>query len=313
MLARLAESLYWMGRYMERTEYISRYLKVQYFSTLDAPINYDTFFSLSAIVNITGSTMEVDEDTKEQDVLYEVVFSRENPSSLINTITQFRQNAKTIRPIISNELWESINTFYVFATNYDVEHFKQRGVYEFTNAVSRNSAVFTALLETTMLHDEVWSFIRLGIHLEATLQTTRVVSNKIFDIDILRKSVIQEAEENYQWLITLKIVAGLDMSTRVYKNIPNKSNTIEFLITNTQFPKSVVFNLIQANEFIHLLAKSYGKYEDKDSLEYYASKVCAYYKFMEIKDVESMEEMLDDIIFNIRMLHEKINSKFFEN
>lgn len=313
MLARLAESLYWMGRYMERTEYVSRYLKVQYFSTLDAPIEYDSFFSLSAIINITGSDMEITAETKEQDVLFEVVFNKDNPGSLLNTVNQFRHNAKSIRPIISNELWEHINTFFHYVNNFDVEYFKRQGLYEFTNAVSKNSAVFRALLDGTMLHDDVWSFIRLGVHTEGVIQTTRVISNKLFDISILRKRTIPEAEENYQWLTTLKILAGLDMSRRVYKKVPNKLNTIDFLITNTLFPGSVAYNLRRTHDFIRLLLKSYDKYSDKSSLEYMLAKLSATYRFLEIGEVEDIDKMLDQILLEMGEVHQEINSKFFEN
>lgn len=314
MLARLAENLYWMGRYIERTEYVARYLKVQYFSAQDAPIKYGNDFNLSAIIKITGSKLEVNEDTNEKDVLYDVVFNKANEESLINIVHNIRRNANSIRPIISNELWESINTFFHMVNTYDVEHFKSQGLFDFTNAVIKNCAVFRAFMESTMLHDDVWSFIKLGIHIEGVFQTARVISSKLSDIDGIKKEgVIEPAEESYQWLTTLKILSGLNMSSRIYKNVPERVSTLEFLVTNTQFPQSIAYNLKSAEEVIKSLTRTKNRNVEKHTLEYLIAQLFAKYRFVEIGKTKNINAMLNGIISQIALIHERINSKFFEN
>lgn len=314
MLARLAENLYWMGRYIERTEFVSRYLKVQYFSAQDAPIKYDNEFTFSALLNITGSEMELTEETNEKDVLYEVVFNKENDQALINIVHNIRMNANSIRPIISNELWESINTFFHMVNTYDVEHFKRQGLFEFTNSVMKNCAVFRAFLDSTMLHDDVWSFIKLGLHVEGTVQAARVISSKLYDIEQLKKEgVVEPAEESYQWLITLKILSGLNMSSRLYKKVPERVSTIEFLLNNTQFPQSIAFNLKSAEVLIKSLTRTKNRDAKKHSVEYIIARLFAKYRFVDVEKVENFDTLFTDVITEIGLVHEGINSKFFEN
>ena len=161
MLARLAESLYWVGRYIERAEHIARYLKVQYFSTMDSPVVLDDFFARSSLLKISGSNINLSDKINEPEVLLEVAFNIDNPSSLIDCIIKSRENAKSIRSTISNEVWENVNSFYYFIKDYDQEHYATVGLNDFVNKVLQYASMFKQLVDSTLLHDESWAFCLL--------------------------------------------------------------------------------------------------------------------------------------------------------
>lgn len=312
MLARLAESLYWMGRYLERVEHLARYLKVQYFSTMDAPIELPRFFVSTSLINVAGSEMEIEEDTIDEDILFEVALNTENPNSIISCIIKCRENAQAIRPSISSELWESINSLYHFAKSYDTGIFKNTGLYDFTTKTLSFASMFKALVNGTMLHDESWHFIRLGNHIECTTQINRILSNKVFDIERLSiDHEIKKPLENYQWVTTLIILEGLDVSRKIYKKAPNKTTTSEFLISNTQFTRSLAYNFEYCHHFIKLLSNSESNTYNKNSLEFKCAKLAADYKFIELSNEHNLELFLEETNDKISDLHRLIDQNFF--
>jgi len=311
MLARLAESLYWVGRYIERAEHIARYLKVQYFSTMDSPVVLDDFFARSSLLKISGSNINLSEEINEREVLLEVAFNTDNPSSLIDCIIKSRENAKSIRPTISNEVWENVNSFYYFIKNYDQEHYATVGLNDFVNKVLQYASMFKQLVDSTLLHDESWAFIRLGIHVERSYQITRIMLNKLFDINYINSYNKAPSVENYQWLTTLKIFEGLDMSRRVYNAIPNRQDTCEFLISNTKFPRSIAYNMEHTLHFYKQLTTPSQMLYDRESIEYKIAKLWADYRFVEMQNIGDLQAFLETMLEKIILLNNDISNHFF--
>jgi uncharacterized alpha-E superfamily protein len=119
MLARVANNLFWMGRYIERSEHIARYLRVNYFSSLDAPheLSQSRQFVLKSLMFMVGAPNTSNKDLDEADVLYNIGLNPDKEYSIINCIKMARENANSARDIISTELYEAINKFYHFVLN----------------------------------------------------------------------------------------------------------------------------------------------------------------------------------------------------
>lgn len=315
MLVRLAESLYWMGRYLERLEYLVRYLNVQYFSTMESPINLPDYLVLSSLINVSGSNIENLEGFNEEDILLEVGLNEKNPNSIINCIIRCRENAKAIRPSISNELWESINAFYHFITSYDKHYFKTVGLFDFASKSLSHASMFKALCDSTLLHDEAWYFIKLGQHIESSVQITRILSNKLFDINqILEVNDVSKIPmENYQWVTTLKILEGLDISRKLYHKTTNRTDTFEFAITNVQFTRSLAYNLEKCHYYVRLLTNDKSTDNNKSSIQFKCAKLAASYKFLDISEVEDFETLLYNTNQKLAGLHNDISTTFFLN
>ena len=160
MLSRLADSLYWAGRYVERTEHLSRYLRVQYFTTMDAPMADQKDFILRSILNMAG--IPFGDTVDEEGVLVDVPLNGGNTRSMLFCVTQAKDNALACRSVIWKELWEAINRLYHFVKSYPVDEYKTTHLYHFTTNVQQQTAYIYALLDNTLLHDDTWNFIKLG-------------------------------------------------------------------------------------------------------------------------------------------------------
>jgi uncharacterized alpha-E superfamily protein len=311
MLARVANSLYWMGRYIERTEHLARYLNVQYFSTLDAPMSQNKQFVLRSIMNMVGISYELEQDILEEDVLVSVALDSNNPASIIASVNAGRENARSIRSVISSELWESINKYYHFVQNYPVDIYKTHGLYDFCIQAIQHCAIIRADITNTLIHDDVYACINLGIHLERATQITRILSNKLYDIEFLTLGAENHPIEYYQYTIILKILQAFDMSHRYYKTSPNRASTCEFLIGNKYFTRSIAYNMEQVKEILKSLSQK--KIIVPDSLEFKIGKLANYYKYLEYSEIaDNVQGFLTKTLDEIYKLHLLLEKEYMQ-
>ena len=173
MLARVANNLFWMGRYIERCEHVARYLSVNYFSSLDAPNEQSQSrqFVLHSLLFMVGDTPDdLDAFLDEQEVLYDIGLNPDKEYSILNCVKLARENANSARDLISTELYENINKFYHFVINYSVEDYKKKALYDFTTNVIEHTAILKAKTKTTLLNDEIFSIVKMGVNLERSMK-----------------------------------------------------------------------------------------------------------------------------------------------
>lgn len=313
MLSRQASSLYWIGRYQERTEYLSRFLEVKYFSTMDSTIvDYPNFVLRSIIFMATGNAFKSSDH--DSDILWKVSLDKNSPTSIISYVTSVRENTKGIRNLISNELWEIINKNYHFANNYSGEYLKSRGLYEFTHQVQENASLFQAKLDSTLLHDNVWAFIKLGVYVERAYQITRILINTISDIKALKLENENPTVEYHQWVTTLNVLEALDMTRKIFKRNLQDDIACEFLITNLDFPRSIASSLERCNKIIKKIKNGTETSQlDRSSLIYKSAKLSASIKYLDYQNkVESTDKFLTNTLKEIAKLNEAIQSEFFQ-
>lgn len=315
MLSRVANSLYWMGRYVERSEHLARYLNVQYFSTLDAPMSQNKHFVLKSIMNM-GGIVDKDEDKKlsEEEVLFKVALDKENPYSIISFVRAGRENARSIRSSISAELWESINKYYHFMESYPIDVFQTRGLYDLCFRAIRYCAVIRANMYDTLIHDNVYAMMNLGIHLERAVQITRILSSKLYDIfsiNMALKDQNAKPIENYQWTITLKALEAFDMYHRFYNPPLRQKHICEFLIINPNFPRSIAFNVNEVKNYVNDI--SLQKTRSPDSLEFFIEKNASYYKFLDYSEIsDDLQKFLGETLENMYKINERIQQGYMQ-
>ena len=315
MLARVANSLFWTGRYLERSEYLSRYLKVQYFSTLNSPIVQQREIILSSILSMIGSEKDnfpgAREKVDEQEVLVEVSFNLDNPNSILSSVTNARENARGIRNVLSTELWEVINRYYHFVNDYSIEYYKTRGLYDFTSNVIQNCSIIRSLIDSTLLHDDIWAFIRLGISVEKAAQTLRIISNKLYDVEMLNLNDFDTPLQNYQWMVTLKILETYDMYRHRYRGISNQEHIIMFLLCHPKLSRSLTYTLIEVSNILRRLSP--GKM-NHSNLAFQAEKLASNFKFLEYKEIEGdLQGFLMTSLNKIYHLNELIEREYFNS
>lgn len=310
MLARVANSLYWTGRYIERSEHLARYLKVQYFSMLDAPMSQNKDFILRSIMTMYGLDFDPEEALDEPKVLIQLGLDTTHPSSLISTVFAARENARSVRYTISTELWEVINQYYLFLGEYPVDYYQSRGLYDFTVSAAKHCATVRSYLDHTLVHDDVWVFIELGIHLERAAQIARILKSKLHDIEVISGHGENIPLRRYQWTITLKVLEAFDMHRRVYRKAQTQASVVEFLTANDLFPRSIAYNLQRINELVRRLETVT---EGKKSLRFKAGKLSSYFSYLEYSEIkDDLDGFLDQSLDEIYGLHTLIEQKYFQ-
>ena len=310
MLARVANSLYWTGRYIERSEHLARFLRVQYFSMLDAPMSQNSDFILKSVLNMYGMEYDPDAPVDEAQVLKNVGLNPDNPSSILATVTAARENARSLRYLLSTELWEVINQYYLFVKEYPVDFFQTRGLYDFTINAGKHCAIVRSYADHTLVHDEIWTFIFLGIHLERAAQIIRILKSKLHDIELISQNGTNLPLQRYQWTITLKVLEGFDMHRRIYREPQTQRSTFDFLISNPLFPRSLAYSIHQIND---LISKLTSATKSDSSLLFKAGKLSSYFLYLEYNEIkDDLPRFLHQSLNQVYSLHELIESEYFE-
>ncbi|SFR45882.1 Uncharacterized conserved protein, Alpha-E superfamily [Robiginitalea myxolifaciens] len=312
MLARAADNLYWMGRYIERTEHMARFMNVNYFSSLDAPNakSQKRNFVLRSILFMAGDPVGKNDKVNEQEVLYKVGLDQDFPSSVCNSICYARENAHSARDLISTELYESVNKFYHFATSYPKERFVKTGLFEYTSQVTELTAILRAKIRGTLLHDEIYAIIMMGVNMERALQITRMINAKYNDARLAPGSYGDRFRNSYEWTTLLKCAESYDMMRRLYKKSPSSLSTLEFLILNPRCPRSVMNALNQI--YRHVVSLNPMKIDDKDSTAFLVGKIRSEYQFKCIEDIEGdIQGYIDHIFSELTEIGSRMEKEFF--
>ena len=178
LLSRVADSLYWMGRYMERAESVARFIGVNLNLQLDLPL--DPAQQWQPLIDTSGDT----EDFKERygaatqdSVIAFLAYETENPNSIYSCLTSARENARSVRETISSEMWEQVNSMYLQLQS-------QRAMpdpgwlTEVFHGIRLGAHMFQGITDATMTHNEAWHFVRLGRKLERADKTSRILDVK---------------------------------------------------------------------------------------------------------------------------------------
>lgn len=313
MLARVANNLYWMGRYIERTEHLARYMRVNYFSSLDAPnaMSQSRQFVLRSMMYMVGlPESPAGQDLEERDVFYAIGLDPDSEASIIRNISLARENANSARDLLSTELYESINKFYHFALNYPVDNFLEKGLFDFTVNVTEMASSLRARTRVTLLHNEVLSIIMLGTYLERATQMIRIINAKYTDAKLIYQKTGEPLTHSFEWITLLKCAESYDMMRRHYKKIPQSELTLEFLILHPDCPRSVMFSLNKLHEHIGILDEK--KHPLKNSTAFLVGKTRAEYEYMLIDEIlENVEGSIAEILTKMTIIGNHMEQEFF--
>ncbi len=252
MLSRVAESIYWMSRYIERAENVARFVDVNLQLILDQPTGMQAQWD--PLVATTGDD-EVFEDrygeASREAVIKFLTFDTENPNSIISCLRAARENARSIRENISSEMWEQINDAYLMVTETS-EEWAMAEPHQFFTDIKVASHLFMGQTDNIMSHSEGWHFCQLGRLIERADKTSRIVDVKYF---ILLPSVshVNTPFDDIQWGALLHSASAFEMYRKTHGLIaPNK--VVAFLLLDREFPRSVLYCISKAEESLHAIS-----------------------------------------------------------
>jgi uncharacterized alpha-E superfamily protein len=256
LLSRYAESLFWLARYMERIENLARVLDVT-----------DTFVRHGADQSGWESVVRINADGENFFKRYEAanaetvpqfyLLDRENPNSIASSLFAARENARTLRPMISTEMWAQINVFYNkvrLLTEADTRPSHLSGLCSF---LKENCQAHAGITDGTFFRDQGWAFYAVGKYLERGDQTSRLVDIKYHTL-LPNVTDVGSPLDISQWNALLRAASGYHAFRRVYASEMTPALVAGFLLLNHSFPRSVVLCVRQIETYLNQLSSGYG-------------------------------------------------------
>ena len=310
MLARVAENLYWMGRHIERVDFCNRFIEVQFFNSLSAPMSGHKDFILRSILYVSGSSFDSSSPLSEQEVWRTVIFDPLNPSSMFSSINRARENARSIRNTISAELWEAINKWYIFCKNRSHQEFYSSDLFWFSEQIIANQALIKSTMVNTILHDDVWHFLNVGISLERTMQVLKIIRTKISDSAILSNSGALVSLKLFQMSVMLRSIGAYDVHQTINKTTLMTTETIFNLVfSNDMFPRSTISSTRKI--YSHLSCIHVESDEVEDFTMDFKSKMNLFNEFSDYSDEDAVIQHIEAMDHWLLESHEKIQDIFF--
>jgi len=308
MLSRVADNLYWFGRYIERTEHVSRFLRVQYFSSLEIQTDRQIDLALKSILTMVDVEY-TDDKLLEEYALVTVAMDTTNTSSIKSCILNARENLRGSRDHISTELWQLVNKYYRFIVDYPEDYYKTQGLYEFAQKALENCAIIKHSIQNSVIHNEAWALMKMGLHLERSIQILRIMLIKLQDIQKLEENGMPASVISYEVATLLKSVEALDMYKRVYRTSPSINNALEFLTLNTIFSRSITYNMARLQQY--LLEIRPKKLVTPKSVTWSVGRTTEYLKYCTIEDIEKRPfEFLNKILDQAYNFHNLLTKEY---
>lgn len=233
MLSRIAEALFWIGRYIERAEDTSRLLDVNLQLLVEDPI-VDAGAQVDGLLALMGIEALDSEPRNFETVLRFLAHDPSSPCSIVASIDGARESARRSRETVSTELWEAINTTWLAMHSGQLRRLRPRAAFKL---VRERCAVITGIADGTMSHDQGWQFLVLGRSLERVDMTARMIT-----------SAAITTTSDRAWTTTLRACGAHHAFTRYYEGANTDRDAAEFLLLDRLFPRSIVHTLTEAED-----------------------------------------------------------------
>lgn len=248
MLSRVADNLYWFGRYLQRAENTARLINVNANLLLDLPKSVT--FGWEALIQIVGSDALYREhysDYSEGNVLRYLMLDERNGGSILSALHVAREILRTVRDSMPREVWEKLNDLHYFVQERGETVMSRTRRQDFLQRVIDGSVLVYGTLTTNMSRDVGFQFLRVGTHIEQADMTTRI-------LDVRSTSLIERSSEggpkqdlapfyNIQWMSVLRSLTAYQMYRRHVRARVNRTGVLRFLLQNREFPRSVMYCL----------------------------------------------------------------------
>src|ERR1051326_8206257 len=261
MLSRVAEQIYWMNRYVERAENVARFVDVNLHLELDLPRLEDySANQWQPLIWTTGDEKAFekrhDNNFSRENVMHFLTFDAENPNSIVSCVTAARENARSIREVISSDMWFTLNRFYLQVRDPIAAKKASRAPHEFYTDIKRACALFIGEMITTMSHGEGWHFARMGQLIERADKTSRILDVKYY-ILLPKIEHVGMPIDSLQWAALLKSASAFEMYRKVNSTIDPRQVS-KFLLLDREFPRAVLHCLAAAESSFRAITGTAG-------------------------------------------------------
>jgi len=310
LLSRYAEAIYWMARYVERAENLARILDVNETFSRDSR-GWQNWQSILQINRDEERFLAEHEEATAEAVIYFYTLDQRNVTSIISAVNQARGNARTLRPLISTEMWIQLNIFSNTLKSIAREDLSEPRLARFCNQVKEACQTHTGITEGTFYRDEGWFFYQIGRSLERADQTTRLLDVK-YHLLLPTTATVGSPLDVSHWNAVLRSAAGYHAFRRVHPSGMTSADVAGFLLFNSRFPRSVRACVHDISNRLSQLRSSYrliggaGALEELDELRTVLDDIR-----IEQVIAKGLHEFIDWIQLKLINIHAELGTAYF--
>jgi len=247
MLSRIADSLFWLNRYIERSDILLRMVYVHYILSLDKSENGNN--SWRAVLELSTSfpddvIKEIENDTPE--VLKQILINESNTNSIKLLVTRARENARGAQDHITKEVWEVVNQMYHQVNQSSLpSKLRTDQAIKVVEGLARSTVLFAGVTDNTMSRGLGWNFMQLGKYVERCLQTIAITNKQL-----QRNSFEESANDILQWRHLLYSLSGYELHLKTYRSQDHIDNVLHQVLLNESFTRSVLYSLIRISHYV---------------------------------------------------------------
>ena len=304
MLARVADSLYWIGRYVERAEHLCRIGEVMLTATLDDSEASDI------VAHIALAAIEDREPMGETHTalgaVHSLLFDREDLSSVVNSLARARENARQVRDQITTETWERLNLLYLRTTGPGAEHEFAQENSSFLHGIIADLHLFKGAADATMSHGQGWRFLLLGVHLERAQRIARLLE-VCFGDGAARAGLTDHMAQ----MAVLRMACALEPYLKVYTAEIDPEHVLQFLLYDEDFPRSIRFSTARIQDYLDKLAPRSASMA-KAAPERLAGRLNARLEFADMDEAQSAGAILRAVVAECSRIHHAVYETFID-
>jgi uncharacterized alpha-E superfamily protein len=313
LLSRAAEALFWVGRYVERVDNIARMIDVNLNLLLDQPAaTGEQWAPLYQVTSDEEEFLKRYPGPDRESVMRFLTFDSQYPTSILSCLRIARDDARTVREVISSEMWEQINRFYLMVQKAATSSKAVFESHSFYRSVRMECHLFEGLCYATMSHSEAWHFLQMGRMIERADRTARILDVKYF-ILLPKIDYVGSPIDDIQWGAMLKSCSGFEMYRKRFGRLsPDK--IVEFLLINREFPRSVLHCLNATSESLHTITGTpHGLH--RYSSEQRVGQLRSELLWADPNDIilRGLHEYLDSLEIRLIDIGEQISANFFNH
>ena len=311
MLSRVADSVYWMARYIERAENVARFIDVNYNLTLGEGVPLGNQWA--PLIYTAGDHELFEElhgEPTRDSVLHFLACDQQNPNSILSCVANARENARSVRETITAPMWQQINTFYLMVKSAAGENDPLREPNQFCDHVKHASHALLGLTYATMSHGEAWHFARMGRLMERADKTSRIVDVQYFLL-LPAADDVGTSLDVVRWSALLRSASALAMYRRGYGQI-TPANVARFLVLDHEFPRAMQFCVKAAeSSLLQITGSREGTFHCRS--EQLMGRLRTEMAYTSIEDVieQGMHEYVDRFQRKLNEIGEAIHHDFF--
>ena len=259
MLSRVANSLYWMSRYVERAENTARLVDVNLQLLLDIRNLNDRTLAghWVPIVQSTGDEdlfQQLHAKATGQTVTEVLVFQTANPNSIVSSVAQARENARMVRDQISAEVWEELNRLYLFLYSTRARDLWRSSPSDFFSEIRASALHLHGLTDATVVRNEGWLFVQVGRYLERADKTSRLLDVRHATIPERGAPAAVTQQDVLGWSAVLRSCSAWDAYKALHGAEVQPALVADFLLLSEDFPRSVRFCVQQVNSALRRIS-----------------------------------------------------------